>query len=110
MASLRSESNFFVVESGEHTWLEVSEGIAHATKHSNLLMTTEIKRVSLKAAADFITAGDESIVEITFASMYYSPAMKFVEVSDDDGTALELGWISPVNALVGPQLEERKTS
>jgi hypothetical protein len=70
-------------------------------------MTTEIKQVSLKAAADFITAGDESIAEITFASMY-SPAMKFVEVSDDDGTALELGWISPVNALVGPQLEERK--
>ncbi|KAG2412867.1 hypothetical protein HFD88_010424 [Aspergillus terreus] len=58
----------FFVESGEHTWLQVSQGIARAMHKQNLLATTEVKSVSLHEAASHITGGNENLLEITLAS------------------------------------------
>ncbi|CAP93764.1 hypothetical protein NUH16_004210 [Penicillium rubens] len=58
----------FFVESGEHTWLQVSQGIADAMQKSGLLATNEVKSISLKEAAAEITGGNESLAEITLAS------------------------------------------
>lgn len=58
----------FFVESGEHTWLQVSQGIANALHKRNLLATNEVQSISLKEAAEAITKGNESLVEITLAS------------------------------------------
>ncbi|KAJ6080152.1 hypothetical protein N7467_009905 [Penicillium canescens] len=58
----------FFVESGEHTWLQVSQGIADAMHKRGLLATNEVKSISLKEAAAEITKGNESLVEITLAS------------------------------------------
>ncbi|CAG7947057.1 unnamed protein product [Penicillium nalgiovense] len=58
----------FFVESGEHTWLQVSQGIADAMQKSGLLATNEVKSISLKQAAAEITRGNESLAEITLAS------------------------------------------
>lgn len=60
----------FFVESGEHTWLQVSQGIANALHKRNLLATNEVQSISLKEAAEAITKGNESLVEITLASKY----------------------------------------
>jgi hypothetical protein len=60
----------FFVESGEHTWLQVSQGIADAMHKRGLLATNEVKSISLKEAATEITKGNESLVEITLASKY----------------------------------------
>ncbi|OQE84736.1 hypothetical protein PENNAL_c0026G03492 [Penicillium nalgiovense] len=58
----------FFVESGEHTWLQVSQGIADAMQKSGLLATNEVKSISLKQAAAEITGDNESLAEITLAS------------------------------------------
>ncbi|KAJ5368960.1 uncharacterized protein N7496_008720 [Penicillium cataractarum] len=58
----------FFVESGEHTWKQVSQGIAHAMHKQNLLATTQVESVGLHEAATHITAGNENLVEITLAS------------------------------------------
>ncbi|ORX98359.1 hypothetical protein BCR34DRAFT_619142 [Clohesyomyces aquaticus] len=58
----------FFVESGEHTWLQVSQGIADAMHKKDLLATNSVESISLKEAAAGITHGDESLVEVTLAS------------------------------------------
>ncbi|CAG8093043.1 unnamed protein product [Penicillium nalgiovense] len=58
----------FFVESGDHTWLQVSQGIADAMQKSGLLATNEVKSISLKQAAAEITGDNESLAEITLAS------------------------------------------
>ncbi|KAJ5274042.1 hypothetical protein N7478_009167 [Penicillium angulare] len=58
----------FFVESGEHTWLQVSQGIADAMYKSGLLATNQVESVSLKEAAAEITKGNESLAEISLAS------------------------------------------
>jgi len=58
----------FFVESGEHTWLQVSQGIADAMHKRGLLATNDVHSISLKEAAAEITKGNESLVEITLAS------------------------------------------
>lgn len=58
----------FFVESGEHTWLQVSQGIADAMHKRGLLATNEVKSVSIKEAAAEITGGNESLAEIALAS------------------------------------------
>ena len=60
----------FFVESGEHTWLQVSQGIAYAMHKKGLLSTNEVLSISLKEAAAEMTKGNESLVEITLASKY----------------------------------------
>ncbi|KAJ5240962.1 uncharacterized protein N7469_002553 [Penicillium citrinum] len=58
----------FFVESGEHTWLQVSQGIADAMHKRGLLATNDVRSIGLKEAAEAITKGNESLVEITLAS------------------------------------------
>lgn len=58
----------FFVESGEHTWLQVSQGIANAMHKRGLLDTKEVHSVSIKEAAAAITKGNESLAEIALAS------------------------------------------
>ncbi|CAI7629913.1 hypothetical protein N7533_004103 [Penicillium manginii] len=58
----------FFVESGEHTWLQVSQGIADALHKRNLLVTNNVQSISLNEAADAITNGSESKAEISLAS------------------------------------------
>ncbi|KAF4190006.1 hypothetical protein CNMCM7927_005816 [Aspergillus lentulus] len=58
----------FFVESGEHTWLEVSQGIADALHKKGLLDNNKVESISMKEAAAEITRGNESLVEITLAS------------------------------------------
>lgn len=60
----------FFVESGEHTWLEVSQGIADALHKKGLLDNNKVESISMKEAAAEITRGNESLVEITLASKY----------------------------------------
>ncbi|KAJ5081196.1 hypothetical protein N7456_013434 [Penicillium angulare] len=58
----------FFVESGEHTWLQVSQGIADAMHKKGLLATNQVESVSLKKVAAAITKGNESLAEISLAS------------------------------------------
>jgi nucleoside-diphosphate-sugar epimerase len=58
----------FFVESGEHTWLQVSQGIADALHKQGLLDNNKVESISMKEAAAEITRGNESLVEITLAS------------------------------------------
>lgn len=58
----------FFVESGEHTWLQVSQGIADALHKQGLLDSNKVESISMKDAAAEITRGNESLVEITLAS------------------------------------------
>lgn len=60
----------FFVESGEHTWLQVSQGIADAMHKRKLLATNNVQSISLKEAAEAITNGSESKAEISLASKY----------------------------------------
>lgn len=60
----------FFVESGEHTWLQVSQGIADALHKQGLLDSNKVESISMKDAAAEITRGNESLVEITLASKY----------------------------------------
>ncbi|KHN98994.1 NAD dependent epimerase/dehydratase family protein [Metarhizium album ARSEF 1941] len=72
---------FFFAETGEHTWLEVSQGIANACFARDLCSTTEVKSIGLAEAASII-GGSEELVEIVLASNSRSRA--------DLGR--ELGW------------------
>ncbi|KAJ5185266.1 hypothetical protein N7491_006863 [Penicillium cf. griseofulvum] len=76
----------FFVESGEHTWLQVSQGIADAMCKSGLLATNEVKSISLKEAAAEITGGNESLAEISLASNSRARA---------DFARNRLGWNTP---------------
>ncbi|KAF2679183.1 NAD dependent epimerase/dehydratase family protein [Lentithecium fluviatile CBS 122367] len=58
----------FFVESGEHTWMQVSQGIADAMFKRGLVGTGEVKEIGLGEAAEAVTKGDEVLVEITLAS------------------------------------------
>lgn len=60
----------FFLESGEHTWLQVSQGIADAMHKKNLLATNNVESIGLKEAATSITNGNESQAEISLASKY----------------------------------------
>ncbi|KAJ5490804.1 hypothetical protein N7539_002371 [Penicillium diatomitis] len=77
----------FFAESGEHTWLQVSQGIAGALKRHNLLATAEVKQVSLQEAADYITGGDVNFVEITLASKKIHSARARADFARE-----RLGW------------------
>ncbi|KAJ5411383.1 uncharacterized protein N7487_005742 [Penicillium crustosum] len=57
----------FFAETGEHTWLDVSRGIAEALYARGLLPTNEVKEVSLAEAAH-IAGGKEDLLEVTLAS------------------------------------------
>lgn len=74
----------FFVESGEHTWLQISQGIAYAMHKRGLLSTNEVHSISLKEAAAEITKGNESLVEITLASKYVSFSLCVLFVLDTD--------------------------
>lgn len=63
----------FFVESGEHTWLQVSQGIADAMFKKGLLATKTVSSITMKEAADAITSGVESKAEISLASKYVAP-------------------------------------
>ncbi|KAJ6125536.1 hypothetical protein N7471_012853 [Penicillium samsonianum] len=76
----------FFVESGEHTWLQVSQGIADAMHKKGLLATNEVKSVSIKEAAAEITGGNESLAEIALASNSRARA---------DFARNRLGWNTP---------------
>ncbi|RLL95297.1 hypothetical protein CFD26_103992 [Aspergillus turcosus] len=58
----------FFVESGEHTWLQVSQGIADALHKQGLLENNEVESLSVKDAAAAILGGNESFLEIALAS------------------------------------------
>jgi hypothetical protein len=60
----------FFVESGEHTWLQVSQGIADALHKQGLLENNKVESISVKEAAAAILGGDESFLEIGLASKY----------------------------------------
>ncbi len=58
---------FFFAESGEHTWLEVSQGIANSGFAQGMFTTKSVKSLSLADAAPII-GGNEDLVEIVLAS------------------------------------------
>jgi len=62
------KKGIYFAETGEHTWLSVSEGIRDALKSHGLVQTSEIEHLSLKEAADLINNGDEDHAEIVNAS------------------------------------------
>jgi nucleoside-diphosphate-sugar epimerase len=57
----------FFAETGEHTWLDVSRGVAGACFARGLLPTKEVRKVDPTEAAS-ITGGNVDLVEITLAS------------------------------------------
>jgi len=70
-------------ETGEHTWLGVSQAIAKTAKSQGFIPTGEVKSISLKEAADAFMGGDESYVEVVMASNSRTKADKAREL---------LGW------------------
>lgn len=57
----------FFAETGEHTWLDISRGVADACFARGLLPTKEVRHVDPTEAAT-ITGGNVDLVEITLAS------------------------------------------
>ncbi|KAJ5822500.1 hypothetical protein N7447_004840 [Penicillium robsamsonii] len=57
----------FFAETGEHTWLDVSRGIADACFVRSLCFTKEVRKIDLTEAAP-IAGGSEDLVEIMLAS------------------------------------------
>ncbi|KAJ5505085.1 hypothetical protein N7463_007959 [Penicillium fimorum] len=57
----------FFAETGEHTWLDVSRGIADACFARSLCSTKEVRKIDLTEAAP-IVGGSEDLVEIVLAS------------------------------------------
>jgi hypothetical protein len=77
------KNGIYFAETGEHTWLGVSQAIAKAAKSQSLIPSDEVKHLSLKEAAEAFMGGDESFVEIVLASNSRSKAEKAREL---------LGW------------------
>jgi nucleoside-diphosphate-sugar epimerase len=57
----------FFAETGEHTWLDVSQGIADACFAQSLCSTKEVRNIDLTEAAP-IVGGSKDLVEIVLAS------------------------------------------
>ncbi|KAJ5375755.1 hypothetical protein N7517_007761 [Penicillium concentricum] len=57
----------FFAETGEHTWLDVSRGIADACFARGLCSTKDVRKIDLTEAAP-IVGGSEDLVEIVLAS------------------------------------------
>ena len=58
----------FFSETGDFTWAQLAEGLAKAMKKQGLVETDEVKYLTLKEAADLWSDGNESHVELGFAS------------------------------------------
>ncbi|OGM46626.1 NAD dependent epimerase/dehydratase family protein [Aspergillus bombycis] len=61
-------------ETGRHTWMDVSRGIAAAGSELGLLATDEVRGVSLPEAAAWAANGSEQVRELGFASNARSSA------------------------------------
>ncbi|GAB1197795.1 hypothetical protein APSETT444_007098 [Aspergillus pseudonomiae] len=61
-------------ETGRHTWMDVSRGIAAAGSELGLLATDEVRSVSLPEAAAWAANGSEQVRELGFASNARSKA------------------------------------
>lgn len=55
-------------ETGRHTWMDVSRGIAAAGSELGLLATDEVRSVSLPEAAAWASNGSAQVRELGFAS------------------------------------------
>jgi nucleoside-diphosphate-sugar epimerase len=62
------KKGIFFSETGDYTWLQLAEGLAKAMKKQGLIETDEPKHLALKEAADLWAGGNESYVELGFAS------------------------------------------
>jgi nucleoside-diphosphate-sugar epimerase len=64
------KEGIFFVETGEHSWLELSQRIAEAGVGLGALETTELRSLSLDEAAETLGKGWRLIAEIGWASKY----------------------------------------
>lgn len=64
------EKGIFFSETGEHTWLELSQGIAKAGLELKALKSTDVRSITLPEGADKWGAGNVSRTELGFASKY----------------------------------------
>jgi nucleoside-diphosphate-sugar epimerase len=64
------KDGIFFVETGEHSWRELSQRIAEAGVASGALKTTELLSISLNEAAETLGKGWRLIAEIGWASKY----------------------------------------
>eukprot|EP01117_Protostelium_nocturnum_P019401 TRINITY_DN8408_c0_g1_i1.p1 TRINITY_DN8408_c0_g1~~TRINITY_DN8408_c0_g1_i1.p1 ORF type:complete len:344 (-),score=131.33 TRINITY_DN8408_c0_g1_i1:163-1194(-) len=83
----KGKEGFFFCENGDHTWLQVSEGVAKELKSLGKLPTEEIKSVTVQRLADHL-GGNVSVVELGLASNSRSRAEK----------SRKLGWNPSVPA------------
>jgi len=55
-------------ETGDYSWSQLSEGLAHELYSQGHIKTAEVKSVSLQEAADQWAGGDTQLLELCFAS------------------------------------------
>ena len=66
------KKGIYFSESGQHTWRDVAEGIAHAMYAAGLSKTQAARSVSLEEGAERWAGGNSKFAELGFASKYSS--------------------------------------
>ena len=64
------KKGIYFSESGQHTWREVAEGIAHAMYAAGLSKTKDVRSMSLEQGAERWAGGNSKFAELGFASKY----------------------------------------
>ena len=66
------KEGIYFSETGQHTWRELAEGVAHAMYAAGLSKTQAVRNMSLEEGAERWTGGNSLFVELGFASKYSS--------------------------------------
>ena len=64
------KQGIFFAETGDYTWLQLSQGLANELANQGVLKSNEVKHLSLKEAANLgtFTGGNVQLAELAFAS------------------------------------------
>lgn len=90
----------YFAETGDYTWLQLSQGLADELAKQGVLKSNEVKHLSLQEAADLWSRGNVQIAELGFASKRVFPFRRFhwmlltIRISSRSRADLsrKLGW------------------
>ena len=69
------KKGIYFVQSGSHSWMELSQRVAEAGFALGALKTTALRSISLDESAEKLAGGSALIGEIACASKYVSPSI-----------------------------------
>jgi nucleoside-diphosphate-sugar epimerase len=69
----KGKKGIYFIQSGHHSWLELSQRVAEAGFALGALKLTELRSLSLEESTEYLGRGSRLLAEIGWASKYVSP-------------------------------------